>query len=285
MTIPRSSPLTAIPSASRSSTKCVERLARQLAGAGVQPGDTVALSLVNGPEIVLAFLAIVAAGAAAAPLNPGYTAAEFRTYLEDLRPRAMLFHGDDRRSGERRVLPSSASRSSTCLRGLLASSPSVGGRHRSRSPIPTRWRCSCTRAAPRASRRSCRYGSATSPTRRVRSPRTTRSRRTTSASASCRSSTSTACSRRRSPRSTPAARSSRRRASVHGRSGTTPSVTGRPGTRPCRRSTTCWSVAPRRRRHPRTPCALRAPAPPPFPRRSRRRSRSASGSRRSRRTE
>ena len=71
----------------------VERLARQLAGAGVQPGDAVALSLVNGPEIVLAFLAIVAAGAAAAPLNPGYTAAEFRSYLEDLRPRAMLFHG------------------------------------------------------------------------------------------------------------------------------------------------------------------------------------------------
>jgi len=72
----------------------VERVARQLAGAGVEPGDAVALSLVNGPEIVLAFLAIVAAGAAAAPLNPGYTAAEFRAYLDDLRPRAMLFQGE-----------------------------------------------------------------------------------------------------------------------------------------------------------------------------------------------
>jgi oxalate---CoA ligase len=72
----------------------VERLARQLAGAGVEAGDAVALSLANGPEIVLAFLAIVAAGAAAAPLNPGYTAAEYRTYLEDLRPRAMLFQGE-----------------------------------------------------------------------------------------------------------------------------------------------------------------------------------------------
>ena len=72
----------------------VDRLARQLRGAGVEPGDAVALSLPNGPEIVLAFLAIVAAGAAAAPLNPAYTAAEFRAYLEDLRPRAMLFQGD-----------------------------------------------------------------------------------------------------------------------------------------------------------------------------------------------
>jgi acyl-CoA synthetase (AMP-forming)/AMP-acid ligase II len=74
--------------------EAVERLAGQLAGAGVEPGDAVALSLPNGIEIVLAFLAIVRAGAAAAPLNPGYTAPEFSTYLEDLRPRAMLFMGD-----------------------------------------------------------------------------------------------------------------------------------------------------------------------------------------------
>jgi acyl-CoA synthetase (AMP-forming)/AMP-acid ligase II len=72
----------------------VDRLARQLRGAGVETGDAVAVSLQNGPEIVLAFLAIVAAGASAAPLNPAYTAAEFRTYLEDLRPRAMLFQGE-----------------------------------------------------------------------------------------------------------------------------------------------------------------------------------------------
>ena len=55
------------------------------------PGDAVAMSLPNGPEIVTAFLAIVAAGAAAAPLNQAYTADEFRAYLDDLRPRAMLF--------------------------------------------------------------------------------------------------------------------------------------------------------------------------------------------------
>src|SRR6185436_10153730 len=68
-----------------------ERLARSLAAAGVGPGDAVAMSLPNGPEIVAAFLGVVAAGAAAAPLNQAYTGDEFHAYLDDLRPRAMLF--------------------------------------------------------------------------------------------------------------------------------------------------------------------------------------------------
>jgi oxalate---CoA ligase len=68
-----------------------ERLASALAAAGTAPGDAVAMSLPNGPEIVAAFLGVVAAGAAAAPLNQAYTADEFHAYLDDLRPRAMLF--------------------------------------------------------------------------------------------------------------------------------------------------------------------------------------------------
>jgi acyl-CoA synthetase (AMP-forming)/AMP-acid ligase II len=68
-----------------------DRLARSLAAAGAGPGDAVAMSLPNGPEIVAAFLAAVAAGAAAAPLNQTYTTEEFRAYLGDLQPRAMLF--------------------------------------------------------------------------------------------------------------------------------------------------------------------------------------------------
>jgi oxalate---CoA ligase len=68
-----------------------EQLGRSLAAAGVAPGETVAMSLPNGPEIVTAFLASVAAGAAAAPLNQAYTADEFHAYLEDLQPSAMLF--------------------------------------------------------------------------------------------------------------------------------------------------------------------------------------------------
>jgi acyl-CoA synthetase (AMP-forming)/AMP-acid ligase II len=73
--------------------RAVTRLARELAGAGVAPGDAVAMSFANGPEMVICFLAIIAAGAAAAPLNPAYTAEEFHSYLADLRPRAMILHG------------------------------------------------------------------------------------------------------------------------------------------------------------------------------------------------
>ena len=68
-----------------------DRLGSALGTAGVGSGDAVAMSLPNGPEIVAAFLGVVAAGAAAAPLNQAYTAEEFHAYLEDLEPRAMLF--------------------------------------------------------------------------------------------------------------------------------------------------------------------------------------------------
>jgi acyl-CoA synthetase (AMP-forming)/AMP-acid ligase II len=71
----------------------VDRVASELVGVGITPGDAVAMSFTNGPEMVIAFLAIVAAGAAAAPLNSAYTADEFRGYLVDLRPRAMILHG------------------------------------------------------------------------------------------------------------------------------------------------------------------------------------------------
>jgi oxalate---CoA ligase len=68
-----------------------DRLGRSLTAAGAGSGDAIAMSLPNGPEIVAAFLGVVAAGAAAAPLNQAYTADEFMVYLEDLQPRAMLF--------------------------------------------------------------------------------------------------------------------------------------------------------------------------------------------------
>ncbi len=68
----------------------VEVLARQLAGMGVRRGDRVALALPNGPDIVLLLLAITVLGAAAAPLNPAYTEAEFEFFLADIAPRLML---------------------------------------------------------------------------------------------------------------------------------------------------------------------------------------------------
>ncbi|MGZ4370870.1 MAG: AMP-binding protein [Gaiellaceae bacterium] len=70
--------------------EAVDRLSSRLSALGVKRGGRVALSLPNGPEIVVALLALARIGAAAAPLNPAYTAAEFRFYLEDIRPRLLL---------------------------------------------------------------------------------------------------------------------------------------------------------------------------------------------------
>jgi acyl-CoA synthetase (AMP-forming)/AMP-acid ligase II len=68
----------------------VETLAQRLASLGVRRGDRVALTLPNGPDIVLLLLAITALGAAAAPLNPAYTVAEFGFFLGDIAPRLLL---------------------------------------------------------------------------------------------------------------------------------------------------------------------------------------------------
>ena len=49
-----------------------------------------ALTLPNGPDFVLLLLAVTALGAAAAPLNPAYTQAEFAFFLDDIAPRLLL---------------------------------------------------------------------------------------------------------------------------------------------------------------------------------------------------
>ena len=61
----------------------VERIAELLSGAGVQPGRAVSIALANGLEFMVVFLAVARAGAIAAPLNPAYTADEFKFYMED----------------------------------------------------------------------------------------------------------------------------------------------------------------------------------------------------------
>jgi oxalate---CoA ligase len=68
----------------------VEVLAQRLAGLTVRRGERVALALPNGPDAVLLLLAIAALGAAAAPLNPAYTEAEFGFFLGDIEPRLLL---------------------------------------------------------------------------------------------------------------------------------------------------------------------------------------------------
>ncbi|MCL4185623.1 MAG: AMP-binding protein, partial [Burkholderiaceae bacterium] len=56
---------------------------------GIGRNERVGIVLPNGPEMASAFVAI-AAGATAAPLNPGYRADEFEFYLSDLGARALV---------------------------------------------------------------------------------------------------------------------------------------------------------------------------------------------------
>ncbi len=60
---------------------------------GIGRNDRVAIVLDNGPEMAAAFVS-VAAGATAAPLNPGYRADEFEFYLRDLNARLLIIERD-----------------------------------------------------------------------------------------------------------------------------------------------------------------------------------------------
>ena len=56
------------------------QIADALASRGVHPGDRVAVGLPNSPELVMAVLGVIRAGAVLVPLNPAYTADEI-TYI------------------------------------------------------------------------------------------------------------------------------------------------------------------------------------------------------------
>lgn len=64
--------------------------ARFLSGAGVRPGDRVALSIPNGWPFAVAFLGTLRLGAVVAPLDPRLTGDERRAILDDLRPRIVV---------------------------------------------------------------------------------------------------------------------------------------------------------------------------------------------------
>ncbi len=68
----------------------VDELARTFASVGVEQGERVAFVLQNGPECIKSLLAIASLGAAVAPLNPAYTAEEYRFYLGDISPRLLV---------------------------------------------------------------------------------------------------------------------------------------------------------------------------------------------------
>jgi oxalate---CoA ligase len=73
--------------------RSLDRAAGRLAALGVGEGDRVALVLGNGPGLIVAFLAVGALGAAAAPLNPALGSVELAAELEDLRVSRLLHDG------------------------------------------------------------------------------------------------------------------------------------------------------------------------------------------------
>lgn len=62
----------------------VGALQQSLAAFGVGAQHAVSLALPNGAEFVVAFLAVAAQRAVAAPLNPAYTQAEFEFFIGDV---------------------------------------------------------------------------------------------------------------------------------------------------------------------------------------------------------
>jgi acyl-CoA synthetase (AMP-forming)/AMP-acid ligase II len=86
----------------------VASVADAFASAGIKPGDRVAMSLPNGLDTIVCFLAASIAGTAA-PLNPGYRYDEFAFYMDDTNAKLLVVPsqgGDDaRRAAEERKIP------------------------------------------------------------------------------------------------------------------------------------------------------------------------------------
>jgi acyl-CoA synthetase (AMP-forming)/AMP-acid ligase II len=86
----------------------VQSVADAFASAGIAAGDRVAMSLPNGLDTIVCFLAASVAGTAA-PLNPGYRYDEFLFYLEDTNAKLLVVppQGADeaRRAAAERKVP------------------------------------------------------------------------------------------------------------------------------------------------------------------------------------
>jgi long-chain acyl-CoA synthetase len=60
-----------------------DRLACALAELGVKKGDRVALYLLNSPQYIIAYFAVLKCGAIVTPISPVYTSHEVRHQLAD----------------------------------------------------------------------------------------------------------------------------------------------------------------------------------------------------------
>jgi len=67
-----------------------DRLATALTALGVKKGDRVALYLLNSPQFVIAYFAVLRCGATVTPVSPVYTSHELRYQLEDSGARAVI---------------------------------------------------------------------------------------------------------------------------------------------------------------------------------------------------
>ncbi|MBU0514300.1 MAG: AMP-binding protein [Proteobacteria bacterium] len=61
----------------------IDRLAAALAELGVKKGDKVALFLLNSPQYVIAYMAVLKNGAVVTPVSPVYTSQEVKHQLTD----------------------------------------------------------------------------------------------------------------------------------------------------------------------------------------------------------
>jgi oxalate---CoA ligase len=76
-------------------TAVVDGLAGQFRSLSIGRGDRVAIVLDDGPELIALLFALASLGAAAAPLNPAYTTAEYEFFLGDLSPRLLVVAVND----------------------------------------------------------------------------------------------------------------------------------------------------------------------------------------------
>ncbi|HKU47491.1 MAG TPA: long-chain fatty acid--CoA ligase [Burkholderiales bacterium] len=70
--------------------EAADRLACALADLGVKKGDRVALYLLNSPQFIIAYFAVLKCGATVTPISPVYTSHEVRYQLEDSGARAIV---------------------------------------------------------------------------------------------------------------------------------------------------------------------------------------------------
>src|SRR4030066_1832026 len=68
----------------------IDRFATALADLGVKRGDTVALYLLNCPQYVISYFAVLRVGAKVTPISPVYTSIEVKHQIEDSEAKTVI---------------------------------------------------------------------------------------------------------------------------------------------------------------------------------------------------